>query len=171
MPRIRTIALADAPALADLQQSNRAFLAPWEPLRSDEHYTAAGQSAVITGLLEAQASGQCAAFVILDDEGRVAGQITLSGIVRGALQSCAVGYWLAEPATGHGFATQALEEAVQHAFDELDLHRVQAEALPANIASLRVLAHCGFTVYGLAPQYLRIAGQWQDCLMLQRLAD
>jgi ribosomal-protein-alanine N-acetyltransferase len=32
-----------------------------------------------------------------------------------------------------------------------------------------VLRRCGFTEYGRAPQYLFIAGAWQDHVMFQRI--
>ena len=56
------------------------------------------------------------------------------------------------------------------AFDDLGLHRVQAETLPDNVRSQRVLARNGFVRYGLAPQYLTIAGRWQDFEMYQLLS-
>jgi len=37
------------------------------------------------------------------------------------------------------------------------------------VASQRVLARNGFVRYGTAPQYLRIAGRWQDHAMFQAL--
>ncbi|WP_228503578.1 GNAT family N-acetyltransferase [Clavibacter phaseoli] len=40
-----------------------------------------------------------------------------------------------------------------------------------NRASRVVLARAGFTRYGLAPRYLRIAGEWQDRVLFRRLAD
>jgi ribosomal-protein-alanine N-acetyltransferase len=110
-------------------------------------------------------------FVILDDDGSVAGRLTLSGIVRGAFQSCSMGYWLSEDRTGRGLATEAVRSAVSFAFAELGLHRVQAETLPANDASQRVLMRVGFERYGLAPGYLKIAGRWQDHVMFQRLNE
>ena len=73
-------------------------------------------------------------------------------------------------ATGRGVATAAVGQALQIAFGELGLHRVQAEILPHNHASRRVLEHHGFQRYGLAPQYLRIAGRWQDHELWQLLA-
>lgn len=57
------------------------------------------------------------------------------------------------------------------ALKELDLHRVQAETLVSNVASQKVLSMTGFTQYGFAPKYLKIAGQWQDHLMFQRISD
>jgi ribosomal-protein-alanine N-acetyltransferase len=55
------------------------------------------------------------------------------------------------------------------AFDELRLHRIQAETLPHNVRSQRVLERNGFARIGLAPEYLSIGGRWQDHIMYQLL--
>lgn len=44
----------------------------------------------------------------------------------------------------------------------LGLHRVQAAILLHNEASRRVLEKSGFKPEGIARQYLKINGQWQD---------
>lgn len=66
-------------------------------------------------------------------------------------------------------ASVAVEPGVQFAFDNIGLHRVQAETLVHNIASRRVLAKTGFKEIGLAPEFLMIAGTWQDHVLHQRL--
>jgi len=169
--RIRLITLRDDAALAELHRRNRDFLAPWEPIRNDDYRTADGQRADIERALASHDRGEAMPFVILDDDGEVAGRLTLSGIVRGSFQSCGMGYWLAEDQTGKGLATEAVRAVLDIAFTELGLHRVQAETLLANVASQNVLARAGFERYGLAPRYLKIAGEWQDHLMFQRLSD
>ena len=52
---------------------------------------------------------------------------------------------------------------------DLGLHRLEAGTLAHNTGSQRVLLKCGFTEIGLAPGYLKIAGEWQDHLLFQRL--
>ncbi|WP_081234718.1 GNAT family N-acetyltransferase [Clavibacter tessellarius] len=169
--RIRLLTPDDAPALSELRLRSRAHLAPWEPIRPADHDTPAGQRADVEAALAQHALGLGVPLAILDDDGSVAGRVSLTGIVRGALESCAMGYWLAADRTGRGLTTSAVAAAVTLAFDDLNLHRVQAETLVRNAASQRVLARTGFTRYGLAPRYLRIAGEWQDHVMFQRLAD
>ncbi|MGJ9425914.1 GNAT family N-acetyltransferase [Nesterenkonia halotolerans] len=163
--------LEDAAALAAVQRRSRQFLAPWEPMRADAYFTAEGQRADISAALGRHDRGEAMPWVILDGQGDIAGRVTLNGIVRGPFQSCSMGYWLAQDQTGKGLATEAVRDAVMFAFKELDLHRVQAETLVNNVASRRVLLRTGFNQYGLAPKYLRIAGQWQDHLMFQRIND
>lgn len=164
----RLITLDDAPALARLAQQNRDFLAPWEPLRSETWFTEEGQRADVEVALE-RCELDTGVPLVITDADEVVGRMTISGIVRGALQSCSVGYWVDEAHTGRGLATAALGEALALAFEHLGLHRVQAETLIDNVASQKVLLRNGFVRYGMAPRYLNIAGRWQDCLMFQSL--
>lgn len=171
MNRLRLIAPADSAVLAELQVRNRTYLSPWEPTRSEQFFTDAGQRADIDAALERHDRGDAAPLVILDDDGSVVGRLTLSGIVRGPFQSCAMGYWVTQERTGRGLATDAVATALTYAFTTLGLHRVQAETLLGNKPSQRVLQRNGFQQFGLAPRYLKIAGTWQDHLMFQRLTD
>jgi ribosomal-protein-alanine N-acetyltransferase len=86
------------------------------------------------------------------------------------LQSGTLGYWVTQPRSGRGIATAAVAAALRLAFGDLGLHRVQADTLVPDVASQRVLERNGFRRIGLAPQYLRIAGRWQDCYLHQRLS-
>ena len=167
MRATRLITPGDAPALAELLQVNRAFLAPWEPVRDDDYFTVAGQSAAVASALERYEQGTALPAVILDEAGRVAGRITLSDIVRGAFQSCHVGYWVSEAQNGRGLATAAVRDMIRVAFCELGLHRIQAGTLLHNAGSQRVLERNGFVRFGVAPAYLNIAGQWQDHALYQ----
>ncbi|WP_460857145.1 GNAT family N-acetyltransferase [Nocardiopsis coralliicola] len=160
----------DAEELAQVLRRNRAYLAPWEPLRDDAYFTAAAQRGLLNAALKAYAAGAMLPLAIVDG-GRIAGRITLSGITRGAFQSASVGYWVAEDTAGRGVATAALAEAKVRAFTGLGLHRLQAETLLHNTASQRVLARNGFTPFGIAPRYLRIAGEWQDHIVYQVLNE
>ena len=168
---IRLASLDDASVIASLLTANRDFLAPWEPLRDESWFSVGGQRAAIAAVLANHEAGTSAPYVVLDDSGAVVGRMTLSGVVRGALQSASLGYWVSEHANGRGLATAAVRDVVRIAFDDLGLHRVQADTLLHNVASQRVLERVGFTQYGVAPSYLRIAGRWQDCAMWQLLAD
>jgi ribosomal-protein-alanine N-acetyltransferase len=170
MPTVtRPLALDDVEALTALYLQNRQFLAPWHPLRPDSYFTEAGQREAVGALLVQLEAGSAVPLVILDDEGAVVGTLTLASIIRGAFQSCSVGYWLAERSQGQGLATAALRAATQVAFGDLRLHRVQAETLRQNLPSQRVLHRVGFQQYGDAPSYMHIAGEWQDNLLYQLL--
>lgn len=51
----RLLSMGDADELASVRSANREFLAPWEPIRSDDYFTAEGQRAGLETALEAYA--------------------------------------------------------------------------------------------------------------------
>jgi ribosomal-protein-alanine N-acetyltransferase len=169
VPATRLLVPDDALAIADVLRANRGFLAAWQPVRGEEYFTDDGQRQVVGTALEQHELGASVPLVILDEQARTVGMLTLQSIIRGFFQSCSVGYWLAESAQGQGLATAALREAADVAFRDLRLHRVQAETLTYNLRSQRVLARVGFVKYGVAEAYLKIAGTWQDNVLYQLL--
>ncbi|MRG61230.1 GNAT family N-acetyltransferase [Agromyces sp. CFH 90414] len=168
---IRLLEPADAPRLAHLQTEGREFFAPWDKDRDEEWFTVAGQEAEIAAQLRRHAAGEGVPFAIVDPDGELVGRVNLTTIVRGPFQSCSMGYWLSPGANGKGYATDAVRAVLETAFGELGLHRVEASTLRHNERSQRVLERSGFTRFGMAPRYLKIAGAWQDHVLFQRLAD
>jgi ribosomal-protein-alanine N-acetyltransferase len=160
---LRELEEADAEAMARLLRANRSFLEPWDPDRPESFYTAGGQRDVIAAGLAERDAGSAWSFGIFEQgTDEMAGRIALSSIVRGAWQSANVGYWVVEGRNGLGYATEALGGAVTFAFDELQLHRVQAAVMPRNVASTRVVEKNGFRREGLAERYLLIGERWED---------
>lgn len=168
--RLRPSDVTDAPTLAALARAQRSHLAPREPSRPESWFTEEGQRQALERADEDRAADRSYAYIISDDAGTLLGRLTLASVVRGAGQFCSLGYWVAREATGRGVATAAVGHALGIAFGELGLHRVQAETLLHNHASRRVLERHGFQRCGMAPQYLKIAGRWQDHELWQLLA-
>lgn len=166
----RLVTMDDVPAIAELYHVNMEFLAPFEPIRPEGWFTEAGQEEVVRIGLRRHALGEMVPHVILLD-GRVVGRINLNDIVRGPFLNCHLGYWVSQDVNGRGVASAAVALMRQVAFEEEGLHRIQAGAMPHNLASRRVLERNGFTRIGMAPNYLRIAGVWQDHVLYQLLAD
>ena len=166
----RLVSADDADELAAVLAANRAFLQPWEPFRPEDYYTGLGQRGYLEGVLHQVAVGAAYPMVIVDD-GRICGRITLSGIVRGPFLSASLGYWVAEHANGRGLASAAVAEVCRLAFGELGLHRLEAGTLLDNVASQRVLRRNGFERIGVAPRYLRINGAWRDHVLFQLLCS
>ncbi len=157
-----------AGALAAAYQRNRGHLAPWDPTRTEDFFTEAGQLSQTRELLALREMDASLPLVLVDGQ-EVAGGMTLSGIVRGAFQSATVGYWLDRDHTGRGLASAALAALIEAARDQYGLHRLQAATLLANHASQSVLTRAGFERIGVAPNYLQIAGRWQDHVLFQRI--
>lgn len=165
---LRAVTIDDSAALAEAYRKNRDHLAPWDPERSEAFYTESGQESATRQLLLDQAAGT-ALPLVLAEASRIVGRVNLTGIVRGAFQSANLGYWIDADHAGRGLMTAAVGVAVDLARDDLRLHRIQAGTLLHNVASQTVLKRCGFVEFGLAPEYLRIAGRWQDHRLFQRI--
>jgi [ribosomal protein S5]-alanine N-acetyltransferase len=96
------------------------------------------------------------------DSGDIAGVFTISQIVRGAFQSAYLGYYAHERHARQGFMREALEQVLDHAFDGLGLHRIEANIQPGNSPSIALARGAGFRLEGFSPRYLLIGGQWRD---------
>jgi ribosomal-protein-alanine N-acetyltransferase len=163
---IRPVRPEDCDEIAALYSANRDFLAPFEPVRPPEFFTGEGQRE----RLERQLAEDTHPFAILDGDA-IAGTINVFHIVRESLQGCTIGYWVDGRRNGRGLATEAVGEIVSYAFGELELHRVEAATLVDNVASHRVLEKNGFDRIGLARGFLRVAGDWRDFYLFQRIAE
>lgn len=166
---LRPVREGDGAALARAYAANREHLAPWEPLRTDDFFTPERQEHHVRQCLEDVAAGRGYRFVIESDDGEIRGRINLNNVVRGVFWSADLGYWIGADRTRRGLAGRGVGIVLEHARTELRLHRVQAATLVHNDASQRVLSSAGFERIGMAPRYLRIAGEWQDHILFQRI--
>ena len=81
-----------------------------------------------------------------------------------------IGYSLARDAWGHGYASETAGRLLAYAFDELRLHRIEADIDPRNTASARLLERLGFRREGLLRERWIIAGEAGDSAIYGLLA-
>jgi [ribosomal protein S5]-alanine N-acetyltransferase len=94
--------------------------------------------------------------------GAIAGMININGIVRGRFQSASLSYAAFAPTAGQGSLTEGLGLVIRHSFEQLRLHRLEANIQPGNHASLRLVQRLGFRQEGFSPDMLFIDGAWRD---------
>ena len=58
--------------------------------------------------------------------------------------------------------SEAIALALQRAFRELALHRVEANIQPDNTRSIALVRRFGFRREGFSPSYLKLGGRWRD---------
>jgi len=170
---LRALEPGDAREFARVLEVSRAEWAPWTPSRP----AGSSDGDVFEQELERAANGLAAGTHLrlagfLDngrDDGRLAGLFSLNEIVRGVFESAYAGWSVSADQTRRGLGTEGVEALLDLAFDEpptgLGLHRVQANIISRNAASLRIAEKVGLRREGLALRYLRIAGRWEDHLM------
>lgn len=167
---LRPVRARDAALLARLYADERAFLAPFEPTRSEAFFTEEGQRKQIEHVVSLRGVGAAERFLICED-GEPAGIMGVSNIVLGAFRSATIGYFVAQARNGRGIATRAIGLTVEWAFEEVELHRLEAGTLVDNIGSQKALERNGFERIGIARRYLHIGGDWRDHVLFQRLVD
>lgn len=160
--------LADIAAMGEYWRRNRAHLTPTQPHRPDAFWTVDGQRTRVAQSIDAIADRRLFPFLIREDGGLV-GEVVLSDVVAGVFRSCHLGYSVDAQRLRRGIAGWAVGAAVDIAFSDVGLHRVQAATLTDNVASQGVLTTNGFDRIGLAREYLAIAGEWRDHLLWQRV--
>lgn len=155
-----------AERLLAYQLRNREFWHEWNPLTPDTFYTLEAQRERLQADLALLRAGQGLRLYLFrrgDPEfAQIVGDLGLNNIVRGSFQSCHLGYKLDVGAINQGYITEALRRAIAYAFDDLKLHRIEANVMPYNARSRRVVEKLGFEEEGLARKYLKINGRWQD---------
>src|SRR4029077_7434870 len=90
-------------------------------------------------LRRARRADQACFLICRADDGELAGVVNVSAIVRGAFQSAFLGYYVFTPHARKGYLREGLELTVRYAFDELDLHRLEANVRPENGAPVQLL--------------------------------
>jgi ribosomal-protein-alanine N-acetyltransferase len=159
----------------DYYTRNRTFLSEWNPIPPAEFYTLPYHQERLRVELSLMKEGRLARFWLFKREdvafATAIGNIALNNIVRGAFQSCHLGYQLDAREINQGFITEALRRAIAFAFEDMQLHRIEANVMPRNLRSRRVLEKLGFVEEGLAQRYLKINGVWEDHIHFVMLND
>lgn len=144
-----------------LREASRTLHLPWEPIPrdgSDPVSPAAFERfLVVSNTAEIQKH-----LICRNSDLAILGYVGLNQIQLGAFRSCYMGYWMGQPFLRHGYASEGIELCLARAFTQLGLHRVEANIIPDNTASLGTARKCGFRKEGYSPRYLEIAGRWRD---------
>ena len=141
--------------------SNVEWLAPWEATHPEGAGRTLTFGSMVRGFDREARAGRMLPLVI-DVDGRLVGQVTVSGIVWGSLRSGQIGYWIDRLAAGRGITPAAVAMMVDHCFFSLGMHRLEVNIRPENVASLRVVEKLGFRPEGIRRKYLHIDGAWRD---------
>jgi [ribosomal protein S5]-alanine N-acetyltransferase len=162
---MRPLAVNDFREWSEVRQRNVEWLTVWEPSRfASQPDPTTDKSAFASRCLQRdrdRASGTAFQFALFVD-GRIAGEVNLNNVIRGAMQSCTVGYWIDRQHAGHGYTVEGVALVMQFAFEQLGLHRVEICIVPRNQRSRRIMEKLEIRDEGLAERYLEINGTWED---------
>lgn len=101
----------------------------------------------------------------------ICGVVNLNIITYDALCSAYLSYYAAQQYAARGYMKEGLQQVIALAFDELGLHRLEANIQPGNENSIRLAESLGFECEGYSPRFLKINGKWCDHERWALLAD
>lgn len=158
---LRPLTVDDAAEFYAVRRENQEWLSPWDatspvPAESPRSFRELIES------YDADARAGRARPFVMERDGRIIGQLTVSNIVLGSFRSCTAGYWVARGSAGLGVTPTALALAADHVFTTLGVHRIEVNIRPENAASLAVVRKLGFRDEGIRRRMLHIAGDWRD---------
>ena len=163
---------SDWKAWADERKKNKLYLQPWEPLWSINELERSSFVKRVRMFERLSHNDQAYSFLIYkSDNEDFIGEVNISNVQRGIIQSCTIGYWIAKDCEGKGMMSESLELVKEFIFNELKLHRIEAACLPHNMPSLKVLLKNGFIKEGTARKLLKINDKWQDHTVLSFILD
>ena len=166
---LRPLEADDERDFVRLVETSREAWAPWTPAWDPDSDPAERFRREVTRGSTGRASGTHLRLGAFDRTGELIGLFALNEVVRGVFQSCHASWQVGVTRMGDGLGTEGVAALLEVAFSEpadgLALHRVQANVMPRNAASLRVAEKVGFRREGVALRYLKIAGAWEDHVM------
>jgi len=116
----------------------------------------------VSTILKAYRQGHSAPWaIVLRRTGKLIGAI---GLKNWALPHARaeVGYVLSREHWGKGYVTEALNAVLAFGFSQMELHRIEAKAVPENRGSTRVMEKAGMRFEGLLRDYELVKGAHQS---------
>lgn len=152
---------------------NKSFLEEWEPIRDEEFYTKQYHEEQLDKEAFNIDNGSSFRLWVFkkEDDSRIIGSVCFTNIVSGAFLSCYLGYKLDKDEINKGYMTEAIQKGIEVMFNEFGLHRIEANIMPKNIRSLKVVEKLGFYKEGLSYKYLKINGKWEDHIHMVLIND
>jgi ribosomal-protein-alanine N-acetyltransferase len=162
---LRPLTPTDFDEWSEIRRRNEAWLLPWEPNRLTGQPDPAVDRAAFAARCAARDRERAAdtgyPFGLFVDR-RLAGEVNLNNVVRGALQSGTIGYWIDRDRAGNAYVAEGVVVLTRFAFEQLRMHRLEICIVPRNTNSRRVMDKLRYRSEGVAERFLEIAGVWED---------
>ena len=152
---LRLLTAADQSEFVSLAAASAGLHHPWMSLPA----TPPEFRAYLTRFDHVTAEGL---LVCLRGSGAIAGMVNINSIIRGRFQNGSLSYAAFAPAAGQGYMSEGLGLVLRYAFEQLRLHRLEAQIQPGNHASAGLVRRLGFRYEGDSPELLFIDGAWRD---------
>jgi ribosomal-protein-alanine N-acetyltransferase len=161
---IRTLDEVAAPMVLFFYQNNQAIFEPWEPIKPNKFYTLNYQSSLLAAERNMKSRSQSIRYFLFEDNNphEIIGSINFYHIMRFPECSCKLGYKLAATAQHKGYAYEAITFLLPRIMNYYNLHRIEADIMPANKASISLIKRLNFSYEGVSRLSCEIKGNRHD---------
>lgn len=161
-----------ASMVLDFYQRNRDFFRPYEPQQSNQFYTIAFQESALRAdnLLFLRASSLRYYIFEKNKEQNVIGTVSFYHLYHQPYASCKLGYRLDKDAQKNGFAYEALCFLIPKLIQDHKIYRIEADIMPNNISSIKLITKLGFSFEGIARDSCEISGKRENHLRFSLLS-
>jgi len=155
---------ADREEFLERVRASRPFHRPWTyPPDTPEGFEAL--------VRRAEVSTERVHLICRAEDDAIVGVGNLSQIFLGDFRSAYLGFFGFRPYARLGYMTEGVGLVLRVAFEDVGLHRVEANVQPGNERSIALLERLGFRREGYSPRYLKIGGRWRDHVRYAILAE
>ncbi|MDD5934926.1 MAG: GNAT family protein [Clostridiales bacterium] len=153
-----------APYVLSFYQENQKLFEPWEPAHPARFYTLNYQMTLLAAERNLASRSQAIRYFLFEKQNpnKIIGTVNFYHMLRSPNSSCKLGYKLASGVWHQGYAYEAISFLLPIVFHSYRLHRIEAEVMPTNQRSIRLIKRLGFTYEGIARQSCEINGCFED---------
>lgn len=151
----------DSRLILEFVSKNKNHFEKWDPIREEEYYSNKVQ---LKRIIEYLKDNHQVKFYIYkrDENQKIIGEIGISNIARGVFQNCNIGYKLDQEEVGKGYMQESMKAIEKYIFEALKLHRIEANIIPMNEKSIKLIERLGYRQEGVSKELLKINGNWED---------
>lgn len=166
--KISLVTSDDAEAVLAFESENRTHFEEWIASRGDAYYCLPEvRSSLEQAQYAANSKREFHYLAWLGEE--IVGRITLRGVEKDQYHKAFLGYRFSRRHGGKGYATVAVNTVVAQAFEQLNLHRIEAVVVLDNLPSQAIMRKCGFTQWGHSHSSVLRNGKWMDMLHYEKM--
>jgi ribosomal-protein-alanine N-acetyltransferase len=161
---LRTLDDSAAPMVLPFYQQNQTIFEPWEPTKPTRFYTLNYQASLLAAERNMASRSQSIRYFIFErtNPHEIVGTVNFYHMMRSPECSCKLGYKLAATAQHKGYAYEAISFLLPRIMKYYNLHRVEADIMPENDASIVLIKKLKFCYEGLLRLSCEIQGVRRD---------
>lgn len=163
---INILSSDDAPMVLDFYLNNKEAFEAYEPLHDENFYTLDYQSYNLEAEMKLFFRNQRLRYYLIES-GRnkgIIGTVSFTNILNQPAGSCNIGYRIGKNHQRKGYAAEALNFLIPVVMKEMNISRIEANILPTNIPSIKLIEALGFVYEGVARSSYEIRGSRMDHL-------